>query len=58
MFDQASSKSQHRLKFSRTVTFSPLLGQDAGEYTCSMTVTGFDSVDITENVTVMTNGKQ
>ena len=58
MFDQASSKSQHRLKFSRTVTFSPLLGHDIGEYTCSVTVTGFDGVDITENITVTTNGKQ
>ena len=58
MFDQASSKSQHRLKFSRTVTFSPLLGHDTGKYTCSVTVTGFDSVDTSESITVTTNGKQ
>ena len=57
VFDQASSRSQDRLKFTRTVTFSPLLGHDIGEYTCSVTVTGFDSVSISDNVTVVTNGK-
>ena len=57
VFDQTSSRSQHRLNFLRTVTFSPLLGCDIGEYTCSVTVTGFDSVSISDNVTVVTNGK-
>ena len=57
VFDQTSSRSQHRLKFARTAAFSPLLGRDIGEYTCSVTVTGFDSVSISDNVTVVTNGK-
>ena len=57
VFDQTSSRSQHRLKFGRTVTFSPLLGRDVGQYTCSVIVTGFDSVSISKNITVVTNGK-
>ena len=57
IFNQTSTKSQNRLKFARTVSFSPLLGHDTGEYTCSVMVTGFDRSGNSENVMVMTNGK-
>ena len=57
IFDQTSSRSPHKLKFGRAVTFSPLLGHDVGEYACSVIVTGFNSVGDSKNVTVMANGK-
>ena len=57
IFYQTSTRSQNRLKFARTVSFSPLLGHDTGEYTCSVVVTGFDRSGDSENVMVMTNGK-
>ena len=56
IFHQSSTGSQHRLKFGRTVTFSPLLGHDIGEYTCSVTVTAFDRIGDSESVMVMANG--
>ena len=56
IFDQTSSGSQYRLKFGRTVTFSPLLGHDVGEYICSVKVTGFDRIGSSESVIVMANG--
>ena len=57
IFNQTSVKSHHRLKFGRTVTFSPLLGHDIGEYNCSVVVNGFDSIGGSENVMLMANGK-
>ena len=57
IFNQTNTRSQHRLKFARTVSFSPLLGHDIGEYTCSVTVAGFDRSGNSENVMVITNGK-
>ena len=56
VFNQTSSGSQRRLKFARTVAFSPLLGHDIGEYTCVVTVTGFERSGNSESVIVMTNG--
>ena len=56
IFDQTSTGSQYRLKFGRTVTFSPLLAHDAGEYICSVKVTGFERIRSSESVTVMANG--
>ena len=57
IFDQTSTKSHNRLKFGRTVTFSPLLDYDVGEYICSVMVTGFDRIGNSENVIVVANGK-
>ena len=57
IFDQTSAKSHHRLKFARTVTFSPLLGHDVGEYICSLVVTGFDRIGKSDNQIIMANGK-
>ena len=56
IFNQTNTRSHHRLKFSRTVTFTPLLGHDIGEYTCSVTVIGFDRSGNSDSVMVMTNG--
>ena len=58
IFNQSSTGSQNRLKFGRTVTFSPLLGHDIGEYTCSVTVTAFDRIADSASVMVMANGMQ
>ena len=58
IFNQSSTGSQHRLKFGRTVTFSPLLVHDIGEYICSVTVTSFDKIGDSESVMVMANGMQ
>ena len=58
IFNQSSTGSQHRLKFGRTVTFSPLLDHDIGEYICSVTVTSFDRIGDSESVMVMANGMQ
>ena len=56
--NQSSTESQHRLKFEKAVTFSPLLGHDIGEYTCSVMVTGFERVGDSESIMVMANGMQ
>ena len=56
IFDQTSTGSQYRLKFGRTLTFSPLLGHDVGEYICYVKVTGFDRIRSSESVIVMANG--
>ena len=56
IFDQTNGRSQHRWKFDRTLTFSPLLGHDIGEYTCSVMVTGFNRIGNSGSVVVMANG--
>ena len=43
-------------KFDRTLTFSPLLGHDIGEYTCSIMVIGFNRIGNSGSVMVMANG--
>jgi len=43
------------LVYTRTVIFSPLLNGDGGQYTCSVTVTGFVEANSSSNV--MVNGK-
>jgi len=45
------------LVYTRTVIFSPLINGDGGQYTCSVTVTGFDEVDSSSSVIVVVNGK-
>ena len=44
------------LVYTRTVTFSPLLNGDGGQYTCSVSVTGFDEASISDNMMVGVNG--
>ena len=43
------------LVYTKKVIFSPLLNGDGGQYTCSVTVNGFDEVDSSSSV--MVNGK-
>ena len=57
IFNQTIARSHHKLKFERTVTFSPLLDHDAGEYICSVTVTGFDRIKTSDSLIVTANGK-
>ena len=45
------------LVYTRTVIFSPLLNGDGGQYTCYVTVTGFDEAGSTNNTMVVVNGK-
>ena len=45
------------LAYTRTVIFSPLLNGDGGQYTCSVTVGGYDEADSTKNTMVVVNGK-
>ena len=57
IFNQTYTGSQFKLIFGRTVTFSPLLNYDNGEYTCSVIVTGFHGNGNSQNVMVMADGK-
>jgi len=50
-----SNQTNNGVVYTRTVTFSPLLIGDGGQYTCSVVVTGFDEAAISSNV--MVNGK-
>ena len=42
--------------YTRTVTFSPLLNDDAGQYNCSVSVTGYDEATTSDSVMVDVNG--
>jgi len=50
-----SNQTNDGVVYTRTVTFSPLLNGDGGQYTCSVSVGGFDEANISSNVIV--NGK-
>ena len=39
------------------ITFSPLLSRDGGQYTCSVSVDGFDEADNSDSVMIVVNGK-
>ena len=43
--------------YTRTVTFSPLLNGDGGQYNCSASVTGFDETNNSDDVMVVVNSK-
>ena len=51
-----SDQSNVGLVYTKAVTFSPLLNGDGGQYTCSVSVTGFDEAITSDNVLVMVNG--
>ena len=61
--DTASSLSfenmtiDDELQFTRTTTFLPLLEDDGIQYTCSVSVTGFDEADDSDSVMIMVNGR-
>ena len=44
------------LRLTRTIEFVPLLEDDGIEYTCSVSVDGFDEANSSDNVTIMVNG--
>jgi len=50
-----SNQTNNGVVYTRTVTFSPLLNGDGGQYNCSVTVTGFDEANVSSSVIV--NGK-
>ena len=56
IFEQTTTRSHDALILERIVAFSPLLYHDIGEYRCSVTVTGFDSVGRLESAIIMANG--
>ena len=52
-----SNVTNNGLQYTRMITFSPLLSRDRGQYTCSVSVTGFDEAYNSNNIMVMPNGK-
>jgi len=52
-----SNRTNSGVAYTRTVTFSPILNGDGGQYTCSVAIIGFDETNISSSVTVMVNGK-
>ena len=52
-----SDVTNNGLQYTRTITFSPLLGRDGGQYTCFVSVDGFDKADNLEDVMIVVNGK-
>ena len=52
-----SHVTDHGLRYTTMITFSPLLSRDGGQYTCSVLVDGFDEADNSNNIMVMVNGK-
>ena len=44
-------------QFTRTITFLPLLNAYGGQYTCSVSVTGFSEADSSDTVTIIVNGR-
>ena len=51
-----SNVTNNGLQYTR-ITFSPLLSRDGGQYTCSVSVTGFDEADSSSSVMIVVNGK-
>ena len=45
------------LQYTRMITFSPLFSNNSGEYTCSVSVMGFNEANNSNSVIVMVNGK-
>ena len=52
-----SNQTNNGIQYTRTVTFSPLLSIDGGEYICSVSVDGFSGANNSDSVTVMVNGR-
>ena len=50
--DQINNGSQ----YIKSITFSPLLNSDGGQYSCSLNVTGFSEADVINYVAVLVNG--
>ena len=52
-----SDQTNNGLQYTRMITFSPILSRDRGQYTCSVSVTGFDEADNKDTITVIVSGK-
>ena len=52
-----SDQTNNGLQYTRMITFSPSLIDDSGEYTCSVSVTGFDEADNSNSVMISVEGK-
>ena len=52
-----SGQTNNGLQYTRMITFSPSLTDDSGEYTCSVSVTGFDEADNSNSVMISVEGK-
>ena len=52
-----SDQTNNGLQYTRMITFSSLRSRDRGQYTCSVSVTGFDEADNSDSVMIMVNGK-
>ena len=51
-----SDQTNDGVMYTRTVTFSPLLNGDDGQYNCSVSVAGFDEANNSSSVIVVVNG--
>ena len=47
----------NELQFTSTISFVPLLNSDSGQYTCSVSVTGFNEANNSDSLMIMVNGK-
>ena len=52
-----SNVTNNGLQYTTMITFSPLLSRDGGQYTCSVSVDGFDEADNSDSVMIVVNGK-
>ena len=52
-----SDQTNNGLQYTRMITFSSLRSRDRGQYTCSVSVTGFDEANNSDSVMIMVNGK-
>ena len=52
-----SDQTTNGSHYTRTVTFSPLLYNDAGQYNCSVLVDGFDEAQHSDDVMIVVNGR-
>ena len=52
-----SDQTNNGVQYTRTVTFSPLLSIDGGEYTCSVSVNGFAEANNSDIAAVVVTGK-
>ena len=52
-----SDVTNNGLQYTRMIIFSPLLSRDGGQYTCSVSVDGFDEASNSDSVMIVVNGK-
>ena len=45
------------LQFTRTISFLPLLNDNGGQYTCSVSVNSFSEANNSDSLTIVVNGR-